>query len=83
MALAVVITLTVGTAAEAGFGEDAVFDLALFLEGDFVLKDVEFGGDLFRNAVAELGFPLGVAWSHLNTLKYIGIGWFVALGWRF
>ena len=73
-ALAVVIALAVGAAAEPGFGENAVFDFALFLERDLVFEDVEFGGEVFRNAIAQLGFPLGIAWSHLNTLKYIGIG---------
>ena len=81
-ALAVVITLPVSAAPQPGFREDAVFDLALFLEGDLVFKDVDFGGDLLRNAVAQLRFPLRIARSHLNTLKYIGIGWFAALDVR-
>ena len=73
-ALAVVVALAVGAAAQAGFGEDAVFDFALLAQGDLVFEDVEFGGEGFGNAVAELRFPEGIAWSHLNTLKYIGIG---------
>jgi hypothetical protein len=41
--LAVVVTLTVGAAPQARFGENFVIDFALFFQGDFVFKDVNLG----------------------------------------
>src|SRR6185437_9407642 len=56
-ALTVVIALAVGAAAESGFGEDAVFNFAVFAEGDFVFVDVELGGERFGDLAEELRFP--------------------------
>ena len=72
--LAVVVALAVGAAPQPGFGENAVFDFALFLERDLVFEDVELGGQMVRDTLAQLGFPLRIAGFHLITLKYIGIG---------
>ena len=72
--LTVVIALPVGAAPQPGFGEDAVLDFALFLERDLVFEHVELGGEMLRNTIAQLRFPLEIAGFHLNTLKYIGIG---------
>src|SRR5208282_2214114 len=41
-ALAVVVALAVGSTAEPGFSKDAVLDLALLFQGDFIFKYIEF-----------------------------------------
>src|SRR5207245_7959476 len=65
MPLAVVIALSVGAAPEPCLGEDAIFDLALLLEGDFVLEDIEFGGQMRRHLASKMGLPLGIACFHI------------------
>ena len=65
MALAVVVALAVGSAPEPGFGEDPVLDLALLLESDLVLEDIEFGGQMRRNLVSKMSLPLGIACFHI------------------
>src|SRR5207245_10640740 len=64
-ALAVVIALSVGAAPEPCLGEDAIFDLALLLEGDFVLEDIEFSGQMRRHLASKMSLPLGIACFHI------------------
>ena len=61
-ALAVVITLAVGAAAKARFGEDAVFDFALLAKSDFVFEDVDFGGEVLGDAVRRVAFSTVNCW---------------------
>ena len=42
MALAIVVALAVGSAAQAGFGKQALVDFALFAQRDFGFEDVDF-----------------------------------------
>src|SRR5262249_22475424 len=57
VALTVVVALAVGAAAQAGFGEDLVLDLALLLQLDLGLEDVDFTAPLGRYAFTQLLFP--------------------------
>jgi len=46
VALAVVVALTVVAAAEAGFGEDAIFHAAVATEFDFGFEGIDFVRDV-------------------------------------
>ncbi len=49
VALAVVVTLAVGAAPQARFGEKALVYLALFPQGDFGFENVDFASQMFRH----------------------------------
>ena len=65
VALAIVVALPIGAAAEPGFGEDAVLDFALFLECDFVFENIEFRRQMRRHLAGEPRLPLAVACLHI------------------
>jgi hypothetical protein len=50
-ALTIVVSLTVNTTTEAGFGKDAVVDLALFSLLDLGFKGVNFSPEIFRDLI--------------------------------
>ena len=57
MALAVVVALAVGAAAQARFGKQALVDLALLAQGDFGLEDVNFARQILRHLAGEFFGP--------------------------
>ena len=57
VAMAVVVALAVGAAAQPGFGKDFFVQLALLAQLDFGFKNVDFFGELRIDTVCELLFP--------------------------
>ena len=57
MALTVVVTLPVGTSAQAGLGKQFVVDLPLPFELDLPLELIDFLPELLRDGCSELFFP--------------------------
>jgi len=57
IAMAVVVTLTIGAAAQPCLRKDFLIQLALFSKLDFGFKNVDFVGQLRIDAVCELFFP--------------------------
>ena len=56
-ALAVVVALTVGAAAQAGLGEDDFVELVLLAQPDLSLEDIDLAPQVFRDAAPERFLP--------------------------
>ena len=69
VALAVVITLAVGAAAQPRLGEQLVLDLALLLELDLAFEDVDFAREIERHPVCEAFFPA----SQCRWYRWLGV----------
>ncbi len=57
MALAVVVALAVDAAAQSGFGENFLIDLALLAQLHLLLEDIDLAAELGGNFVAKFFFP--------------------------
>ena len=73
VAVAIVVALAVGAAAEARLGEEALVQLALLAEGDFGLEDVNFTRQTFGQFPGELLLPLRIGGFHdgLFSLNFV------------
>src|SRR5581483_1750989 len=65
VALAVVIALAIGAAAEARLSEYLVVDFAVFLESDFAIEFIHFGGKRLRQAALKTLLPEAIAGLHI------------------
>ena len=65
MALAVVVALAVGAAAQPRLGEDLLVDLALLAQLDLRLEDVDLLRDCVWQRSREAGLPQSVAGFHV------------------
>src|SRR5688500_15338008 len=69
--LAVVVSLPVSSAAEAGFSEDFFVDLAVLTQGNFIVELVDLGGELWFDGVGKALLPQWIRGLHAGSVPCI------------